>query len=163
TAMLEPGAIEPRAGKREHVEGKIETEAALDLRAEQLEHAAGAGAEIEQGADRGIRQRREDRHLDRLIGDMELANAVPLRRALAEIVLRRGCALRAHGSEALTIAREHRVVGIKAGNEFAGELGGAVALGQAEEGPRAFAETLDQAGLGEQPQMARDARLGLAQ
>ena len=36
-------------------------------------------------------------------------------------------------------------------------------LGQAEEGPGAFAEALDQAGLGQQLEMARDARLRLAQ
>ena len=39
----------------------------------------------------------------------------------------------------------------------------AAALAQAEERPGALAEALDQAGLGQQPQMARDARLRLAQ
>ena len=36
-------------------------------------------------------------------------------------------------------------------------------LGQAEEGPGALAEALDQPGLGQQLEMARDARLRLAQ
>ena len=45
---LQPDTIEPRARQRQHIERQIETEAALDLRPEQLEHAAGAGAEIEQ-------------------------------------------------------------------------------------------------------------------
>ena len=36
-------------------------------------------------------------------------------------------------------------------------------LGQAEEGPGALAVALDQAGLRQEPQMARDARLRLAQ
>ena len=42
-------------------------------------------------------------------------------------------------------------------------LGAAAMLGQAEERPGALAETLDQAGLGQQLEMARDARLRLAQ
>ena len=42
-------------------------------------------------------------------------------------------------------------------------LRAAAMLGQAEEGPGAFAEALDQPGLGQQPQMARNARLRLAQ
>ena len=37
------------------------------------------------------------------------------------------------------------------------------ALGQAEERPRAFAKALDQPGFGQQPQMARQPRLRLAQ
>ena len=39
----------------------------------------------------------------------------------------------------------------------------AAPLAQTEEGPRAFAEALDQPGFRQQPQMARDARLRLAQ
>ena len=45
----------------------------------------------------------------------------------------------------------------------AGKLGGALPLGQPEEGPRALAEALDQPGFGEKPQMARNPRLRLAQ
>ena len=51
-AMTQAGAIEPRARHGQHVERKIEAEAAFDLGAEQLQHAAGAGAEIEQGGRR---------------------------------------------------------------------------------------------------------------
>ena len=39
----------------------------------------------------------------------------------------------------------------------------AAALAEAEERPRAFAEALDQPGFGQQPQMARQPRLRLAQ
>ena len=62
--------------------------------AEQLEHAAGAGAEIEQRAHRRVRERRRDRRLDRLVGDMQLADAVPLDGVAAEIGLRGGGARR---------------------------------------------------------------------
>ena len=52
-----PGALEPGARDRQHVERQIDAEPALDVRAEQLEHAAGAGAEVEQRAERPVGQR----------------------------------------------------------------------------------------------------------
>ena len=57
-AMLEPGAVEPRARQRQHVERQIDAEAALDIGPEQFEHAPGAGAEIEQRAERAGRPAR---------------------------------------------------------------------------------------------------------
>ena len=49
------------------------------------------------------------------------------------------------------------------GDELAGKLGGILPFAQAEEGPRALAKALDQSRLGEKPQMAGNARLGLTQ
>ena len=51
-AMAQARAVEPRARQRQHVERQIDAEAALDPRPEQFEHAPGAGAEIEQRAER---------------------------------------------------------------------------------------------------------------
>ena len=135
----------------------------LDPRPEQFEHAPGAGAEIEQRAHRDIGERGADRFLHRLVGDMKLANAVPLRGMAAEIGLRRLRALRPHGDKTLAVAPERGVVGIEAGHELARERRRPAPLGQTEEGPRPFAETLDQASFRQQSQMARDAGLRLAQ
>ena len=88
--FLQAGAVEPGARQRQHVERQIEAEAALDVGREQFEHAAGAGAEIEQRAERLVGQRRADRVFDRGVGDMQLADAVPLGGVAAEIILRRG-------------------------------------------------------------------------
>ena len=77
-------------------------------RAEQFEHAAGAGAEIEQRAERLVGERRADRCFDRGVGDMQLADAVPLGGMRAEIGLRRGGARRAHRGEPLAVARDGR-------------------------------------------------------
>ena len=81
----------------------------------------------------------------------------------AEIILRRGGARGAHRGEPLAVAGDDRVVGIEPRDHRARDVGGAAALAQTEERPRAFAEALDQAGLGEEAQMARQARLRLAQ
>jgi hypothetical protein len=72
-------------------------------------------------------------------------------------------ALRPHRGETFAIARERHVLGIEVDDELAGKLGGILPLAQAEEGPRALAKALDQPRLGEKPQMARNARLRLAQ
>ena len=148
---------------RQHVEREIEAEPALDLGAEQFEHAAGAGAEIEQRAERRAGERRADRRLDRLVGDVQLADAVPLGGMAAEIGLRGGGARGPHGGQPLAVARDGRIAGIEPRDQLARELGAAAVLAEAEEGPGAFAEPLDQAGLGQQLEMARDARLRLAQ
>ena len=66
---------------------------------------------------------------------MQLADAVPLGRVLAEIVLRGLRPLRPHRGEALAIARERHVLGIQVGNELAGKLGGIPTIAQAEERP----------------------------
>ena len=46
--MFQAGAFQPGARQRQHVERQIDAETALDFGAEQLQHPAGAGAEIEQ-------------------------------------------------------------------------------------------------------------------
>ena len=101
--------------------------------------------------------------LHRLVRHVQLADAVPLRGVRAEIVLRRGGALRAHRGQPVAVARDHRVLGIELGDQRARELGAAALLGQPEERPGALAEALDQPGLDQELEMARDARLRLAQ
>ena len=162
-AMFQPGAIEPRARERQHVERQIEPEAALDVAGEQFEHAPGAGAEIEQRADRLVAERGADRFFDRGVGDVQPADAVPFGGVAAEIILRGGGAGGAHGGQPLAVAGDDRIVRIEPGDQGAGDVGGAAALAQAEKCPRSFAVALDQAGFGQKPQVAREAGLRLAQ
>ncbi len=162
-AMFQAGAVEPLPRQRQHVEREIEAEPALDIGGEQFEHPAGAGAEIEQRPDRLVGERRADRLLDGGVGDMELADAIPLRGMAAEIVLRGGSPRRAHRGKPLAVADDDRIFGIEPADQRAGDIGAAAALAHPEEGPRALAETLDQARLGQKPQMPRQPRLRLAQ
>ena len=131
--------------------------------AEHFQDAAGAGAEIEQRAERPVGQRVADRGLDRLVGDMKLADAVPLRGVGTEVVLRRSRPRGAHRREPVAVARHHRVIRVELRDQGAGELGRAARFGQPEERPGALAEALDQPGLDQQLEMARDARLRLPQ
>ncbi len=130
-AMLQAGAVEPRARQRQHVERQIEAEAALDIAGEQFEHAAGAGAEIEQRADRLVGERGADGVFDRGIGDVELADAVPFGGMAPEIILRGGGARGAHRSQAVRgHGRSTRIVGIEPRDQGARDVGAAAALGR---------------------------------
>ena len=162
-AMLQAGALQPRARERQHVERHVDAEPALDVGPEQFEHAAGAGAEIEQRTDRAVGERGLDRALDRRVGDMQAADAVPLGGVLAEIGLRGGGARGAHRGEPPAVAHHHRIGRIEPADQRLRDVGDAAALAEPIERPAPLAEAIDQAGFGEQLQMARDARLRLAQ
>ena len=69
-AMLEPGPLEARAREPQHVGREVDAEPAVDLGPEQLQHAAGSGAEIEQRAQRALGERRTNGGFHRDIGDM---------------------------------------------------------------------------------------------
>ncbi len=94
---------------------------------------------------------------------MELADAIPLRGVRTEIILRRSSARRPNSAKPVAVARDHRILGIESGDQFARELGRAATLGEPEKRPGALAEALDQTGFGQQLEMARDARLRLPQ
>ena len=108
-------------------------------------------------------ERGADRLFDGGISHMEFADAIPFRGVPAEIILRRGGARRAHRGEPLAVAGDDRIVGIEPRDHRACDIGSTAALAQTEERPRAFAEALDQSGLGEEAQMPRQPRLRLAQ
>ena len=159
-----PARSMPRARQQQHVERQSMPSPRSMFGAEQFEDAAGAGAEIEQRAERLARRALADRALHRLVGDVQLADAVPLRGVRAEIVLRRvrrarGAPRRAARGRASTIGSSgsSRAISARASSALPPRFG------QAEERPGALAEALDQAGLDQQLEMARDARLRLAQ
>ena len=162
-AVLQSGAVEARPRQRQHVQRKIEAEAALDVVGEKFEHAPGAGAEIKQRTDRLIAERGADRLFDGGVGDVQAADAIPLGGMTAKIALRRRGARRPHGGEPFAVAGDDRIVRIEPGYQSAGDIGGAAGLAEAKEGPRAFAVALDQPGLRQQPQVPGQARLRLAQ
>ena len=94
---------------------------------------------------------------------MQAADAVPLGGVAAEVILGRGDTRRAHAGEALTIAGDDGIGGIKLVHQVAHELRLGAALGTAEERPRPFAEPLDEPRLGQQLEVAGDPRLRLSQ
>ncbi len=91
--------------------------------------------------------------LDRGVGDMQLADAVPFGGVAAEIILRGGGARGAHRGQPLAVASNDRIVGVEPRDQGAGDVGGAAALAEAKEGPGSLAMALHQPCLGQEPQM----------
>src|SRR5262245_33669199 len=89
-AIFQAGAFKPIPREQQHVERKIEPEAALNLLTEKLEHPPGTGPKIEQGAERLFGKRGADCILNRIVGHMQVADAVPLGGVRTEIGLRGG-------------------------------------------------------------------------
>ena len=161
--MAQAGAVEPRARERQHVERHVEAEPALDVgpnsssmrpvpvprSSSERNGLSASAARIASSTD--------------VVGDMQLADAVPFGGVAREIFLRGGSARGTHGRKPLAVARDGGVVGIEPRDQFARQRRAAAALAQPEERPGAFAEALDQPGLGQEPQMPGDARLRLAQ
>ena len=97
----------------------------------------------------------------RLFGRVQRADRVPVGGAVGEIGRRLLAPRFARRRQPGAVGGERRVGRIEARDQRAGER--AAAVGEAEEGPRALALALGEAGLDQQLEMARDARLRLAE
>ena len=64
-------------GQAQHLRRAVDADRLRRARAEQLDHPSGAGADIDQPAERALAQRAVDRALDLAFGDVERADLVP--------------------------------------------------------------------------------------
>ena len=97
--------------------------------------------EIEQFQFWGIGQRIADRAFDCPVGDVKLADAIPLRRVGADALLRGGGSCGPHRGEPVAVARNDGILGVELLDQRAREFGAAASFGQAEERPCPLAET----------------------
>ena len=160
-AVLQACLVEIGAGELQHLRIEVDADTAGNLRTEQFENAAGSGAEIEKRVDGFSRERLAHRGFHRNIGNMQLAQLVPAGRMLTEITLRRLLTAGAHLREPFAVALEDRIRRIGQRKDRIGKRRPGAFGSPAIECPGCFAKALDDAGLGKQPQMARDARLRL--
>ena len=155
--------LEIGARHRQHLARQIDTDRALDARRDDLEHAAGAGAEIKQIADSVTAKRFEDRRLNLALVDMKRANLVPLLGIGAEIGVGGFGALALHRVEPRLVERDCRIVTRHGGANLPRQIGGAAARRQPIMDPGPLAEPVEQPGIAQQLQMARNPRLALAE
>ena len=109
-AVAELRALEIDPRHRQHLAREIDADGPLDPRREDLEHAPGAGADVEEVADTVSRKERGERRLDLALLDIERADPVPLRGVGAEIGPRLRLALTLDGGEAFAIEGERRIL-----------------------------------------------------
>jgi hypothetical protein len=151
--------VAARVGK--HGVTEIEADAPLVAVCEQLENTPSAGAEVDQQLERAMPQALDDRLLDVVLGDVQGANAVPVGGVRLKIGLCRGFALALQGVGPLPIAGDNAVGAIDEREDVERQTAAGRAVGNVEIGPAAFAEALDQPGLGQELQVPADARLAL--
>ncbi len=94
---------------------------------------------------------------------MQRADLVPVGGVLGEIALRRVGMLALDRGKMPAVAHERGVVPVGARQKIGDQTAPRGVVGKAVEHPRAFRVAVDEAGLGEELQVARDARLRLAE
>ena len=168
--MLGGQMLQPRAGNPQHFGAFVERRHMRGAWAQPFGHAARAGADIEQCAKRPLERARQ-RRLDRRIGADQPGHLVPALRVGGEIGGRRRLARLPdrgeRGAVSLTDAREIGVIGFGGGEQPRGGLPhrrGLAMIDRAfQEHPAALLAPCGQPRIAQNLDMARDARLTLAQ
>ena len=96
-----------------------------------------------------------------VVGGVERALLVPARCDAGEVLLGAGGAAAADDGEPVEVGGDRGVVRVDPGQHAGDDVGDRAGRDEVEERPRALAVLVDHAGLGEQLQVARDARLRL--
>src|SRR6266446_3318855 len=162
-ALRSTGFRQPFARDRQHLETYVDAKSTSDMRRQQLQHAAGSGSGIEHMVQLLGSQQPNDGGLYVLLGDMQRADALPLRRVGFEIS---GGFLGPRGAdfgEAAAIIRE--LSGLRFArqrSERACQHSCVAAIRGAIEHPGTLFEALEQARIAEKLQMPADAGLALA-
>ena len=99
--------LDPR--QPQHLGRAVDADRLGCARAEQLDHPAGAGADVDQAAERPFAKRAVDRPLDLALGDMERADLVPHLGMAGEIAVGGLGALGADGFGARRVGGEQRL------------------------------------------------------
>jgi hypothetical protein len=161
--MAEPSVRRSTAGDVQHLLRQVQAERALGQGAQQAEHAAGAGAQIDQPVERPRTGGGQDRGLDIGFRDIEGAQLIPAGGVLGEIVCRGLGALGAHRVQAGRVAGQAGVAPIGQGEHLVDEGAGGAVGGEAIKDPGAVGKPLDKAGGDQELEVARHARLALVQ
>ena len=162
--MGDAGLVEIGARHRQHLARHVDADAAPVERREEFQQPAGAGAEVEHRLERPLADELQQRRLDRPVGHMQRADLVPARRIGAEIVLGRPRLPAAlDRGQPLEVALDLRIARVDAADDAVHEVARRVVVGDAEEGPGPLLVAVDQPGLQQQLQVARDARLRLVE
>ena len=159
--MPEAGLIDASARQRQHRRALVDADCARRVRGEELQHAPSAGAKIEQIAERLRADDVEERGFNPLLRRMQRADLIPIGGARGEIGGRLLAARFARNVEADAVGVHDRIGRIETAQPFMRQR--STRFGEAEEGPGALALARGEPCLDQQAQMARDARLRLAE
>ena len=161
-AMGKPRMGKTGAGEGEHGLGGVHTQPLAHARGEQLQHATGAGADIQEPARRVVRDQRQQRVFHRLRGQVEGAHFVPVGAFAAEAFGGDPGPLGQHAGGLTAIGFQDRVIGGKTGDQVPSQCA-VLALRQGEPDIRALPHPVQQAAIAQQLQVAGQPGLRLAE
>ena len=147
----------------EHFAARIDADRMLGAGRKELEHAAGAGAEIEIRAERGRARNSEHRRLHLLLANVQRAQLLPMLGVPAEVI---GGSFRALAADFLKtgeVAGEKGIIGGQKVDDGASERAAPSLLAKPEQHPASLLVARQQAGFRHEPEMAADPRLALAE
>ena len=161
--MLDARARKTVARDGQHFRAHIDADTVPDLRRQQFEHPAGAGARIEQRLHRLQAQHGRDGGFNILLRRVQRADALPIGGVCLEESRSFGGARFAHGRQAPAVRRQRVGLAFRKPREDMTQLRARPLLRRAIEHPASFLEAQDQPGIAQQFEVAGDARLALAQ
>ncbi len=156
-------AVEIGARDRQHGRRQIDADCAIGKGAEKFEHPARAGAAIEQLLNLQVAGDLAHSALHIGLGRMHLAQLVPGLRVGREIARGMFGALLADFGETFAVGGQRAIIGVEPRGDLAHDFGAGATLRRQKERPGAFAVALGEARFHQQLQMARHARLRLAE
>ncbi len=157
----EPARLQPRLGGHQHLAAEVKAEAAIDPRGKDLEEAGGAGADVEEIADRPPAKLCKERSLDLRFGDVEGADLIPATGVGAEVFGRRGGARLLDRGQPFEVARQGLVVCGDMGKNIARETPLSTVFGQSIKHPGALAIAFHEPGIGQNLEVTRNPGLTL--
>ena len=116
-----PLDAEPR--EVQHGVAAVDADRPGGARRQDLEHAPGAGAEVEQRPHRRVADGVEHRGFDALLGHVQGPDPVPVRRLGGEIAFRGGGAASARLRQAGVVGAQGRVLGVDAAQDVTDQRG----------------------------------------
>ena len=148
--MSRPGPFEIDPRHRQHLARLVDAERLFDARRQNLEHAAGTGADVEQIARVGAGDDVDERRLDLALVDIERADAMPIGGVLTKIGGGEVGALPLDRAKPLQVERDRRISFVARRHQLAGEHGRRARSAQPVKHPAAFAKAIEQARLAQQ-------------
>ena len=141
---------------------RIEPDGTLGALGEQLQHPAGAGADIEHAAEWPLADHVEDHTLDRARSRVQRPFLVPDRGDPLEVLAGGIGAPAAHDVETFEVGGDHRIGRVDCIQRRREQREVSTAFDDPEERPRALAVFADEACVDEQPEVARHAAAATA-
>lgn len=155
--------VESAPGDIQHLRAEVDADAELDAVGEQLEHPTGSRADVEEGSNGHVGDGVEQRRLDVLVRDVELAKGIPVMSDALKVGSGGLGAIDPNASQPLEIALHDRMVDLDELQDSVEQLATHARPRWTVEHARSLRLAIEETGLGQQSKMTADPGLTLAE